>query len=138
MLIVKNFEVPAHEPPLRRNQCLPAWMAADAGPQYLYAGFPSIFDCPGVQPALRARPAWAEREPASRRAMQAARISAGRLRGGHSARTRDGLAQQLKEPVTLMRGTKCVEPVKVPALRLFFSVTFTSLSKPFRSQALPL
>jgi hypothetical protein len=39
--------------------------------------------------------------------------------------------------VTFTRGVKCVEPVKVPAVRFFFSVTFTSLSKPFRSQALP-
>ncbi len=35
-------------------------------------------------------------------------------------------AQQLKEPVTFTRGVKCVEPVKVPAVRFFFSVTFTS------------
>ena len=36
-----------------------------------------------------------------------------------------------------MCGTKCVDPVKVPVVRFFLRVTFTSLSKPFRSQALP-
>jgi hypothetical protein len=87
-LIEKNFDVPTHEPPLSLNQCLPAWMAAVAGPQYRYAAFPSTFVRPGVQPAPRARRASAEGEPASTKAMQAARtISAGRLRGGHSART---------------------------------------------------
>jgi hypothetical protein len=34
MLIVKNFDVPAQEPPLSLNQCFPAWTAAEAGPQY--------------------------------------------------------------------------------------------------------
>jgi hypothetical protein len=86
--MVQNFDVPAHEPPLRRNQCLPAWIAAVADPQNRVAFFPSTFVSPAVQPALRARPAWAEKEPASRRAMQAARtISEGRLRGGQCART---------------------------------------------------
>jgi len=56
-LIVQNFDVPAHEPPLRRNQCLPAWIAAVADPQNRVAFFPSTFVSPAVQPALRARPA---------------------------------------------------------------------------------
>jgi hypothetical protein len=80
-LTVKNFDVPAHSPPVRRNQCFPAWIAAVADPQNLVAFFPSTFVSPGVQPTLRARPAWAENETASRRAMQAVRtMTARRLR----------------------------------------------------------
>jgi hypothetical protein len=80
-LTVKNFDVPAHEPPVSRNQCLPAWIATVAEPQKTSAFFPSTFAGPGLQDA-RAPPAPPGSETASRRAMQAARtIGSGRLRG---------------------------------------------------------
>jgi acetyl esterase/lipase len=82
MLTVKNFDVPAHEPLRSRNQYFPAWIAAVAEPQNFVAGLPPTFVFPGTQPRLRARPAPAVSETASRRAMPAVRaISARRLRG---------------------------------------------------------
>src|SRR5262252_3116136 len=87
MLTVKKLDAAAHEPPVIRNQCLPAWTATVAEPQKLVAFLPPTFVAPGVQPTLCARPAWAEREAASMRAMPAERtIGDRRLRGGHRSR----------------------------------------------------
>jgi hypothetical protein len=81
-LTVKNFVVPAHEPPVSRNQCLPAWIATVAAPQKTSAFFPPTFVGPGLHADVVERPALAGSETASRRAMQAARtIGSGRLRG---------------------------------------------------------
>src|SRR5439155_17709390 len=117
----------AHEPSRNRNQNLPAWIAAVAGPQNRSAFLPATLVRPGTHPDVRAPPMPAETRAASRRATQAARaIRKRRRRDAHDATPREpGLgAQQLKEPETLTRGPNCVDPVKVPAVRFFFSVTF--------------
>src|SRR5439155_16571508 len=125
-----------------RNQNLPAWITDVAGPQNRSAFLPPTLVRPGTHPDVPASPMPAERKTASRRAMQAARaIRRRRRRDAHLATPRGrGLdAQQLKEPVTFTRGLNCVDPVKVPAVRFFLSVTFTSLfAPPFRSQCRPL